>query len=77
MTPVFKVSKLRLKTMDLRSQQEKRSGSGGGWTVLQLVRLGETKGQSGAGLEEGSRRLVREAETATLELRCHEAEVKN
>ena len=57
--------------MDLRSQQEKRSGSGGGWTVLQLVRLGETKGQRGAGLEEGSRRLVREAETATLELRCH------
>ena len=34
------------------------SGSGGGWTVLQLVRLGATNGQSGAGLEEGSRRLA-------------------
>lgn len=53
------------------------SGSGGGWTVLQLVRLGATNGQSGAGLEEGSRRLVREAETATLELGWHEAEMKN
>lgn len=35
------------------------------------------KRTGGAGLEEGSRRLVREAETATLELGWHEAEMKN